>query len=267
MRVITKISTQKKNKRRFNVFINDEYAFSVSEQTLITYNLHKGKKLNDEDIVELVKADSFHQSYLKAIHYLSYRMRSIEEVNTYLLKQDIQEHDAEQIIVKLIEKGYLNDEQFAESFIKDQLNQTTKGPLLIKRDLLEKGVQERIVNQKLKLYTFEIELEKALKWAKRRIKRKSKDSYRKRLEKLRIGLIQRGFNHHIIDEVIQIVRDKVEDGTEWEGLVHQANKIYRRLSRRYEGYDLLNRLKANLYNRGFPAHLIDRYIDETVKED
>lgn len=262
MRVITKISTQKRNKNRFNIFINDNYAFSVSEDTLVKYNLHKGMEITEDDAVHMLEADSLQQSYLLAINYLSYRMRSIKEVHDYLVKKEVSLNHIEKIIVRLLNEKLLNDDEFAQAFIHDQINQTSKGPTLIKRDLLNKGVNEQIAEKQLKKYTFDIEFDKAYKWAEKRANRKSKDSYRKRIEKLRVALMGRGFTEPVIQEVLQMIEEQVKDGTEWEGLVHQANKLYRRLSRRYSNYDLINRLKAGLYNRGFPGHLINRYIDE-----
>lgn len=267
MRVITKISTQKRNKARFNIFINDQYAFSVSEDVLVKYNLHKGMELVDDKVVQLLEADSLQKSYILAIHYLSYRMRSVKEVYDYLIKKEVSEHDAEKVVVKLLNEKLLDDATFARAFITDQMNQTTKGPALIKRDLLRKGVNEQIATEMLTMFTFDIQYEKALRWAERRIRRTSKDSYRKRIEKLRHGLMNRGFFHDVIQEVIMAVEDDIIDGTEWAVLQTQANKLYNRFSKRYSNRELINRVKSGLYNRGFPRELIDRYINEVINDE
>ena len=39
---ITKISIQKKAVDRYNIFLDDNYAFSVTEDILIKFNLRKG---------------------------------------------------------------------------------------------------------------------------------------------------------------------------------------------------------------------------------
>lgn len=221
----------------------------------------------ENDIVNLLEADSLQKSYLLAINYLSYRMRSIKEVNDYLLKKEVSPDHAEQVIVRLLNEKLLDDNEFARAFVTDQINQTSKGPTLVKRDLLGKGVKEQIANKQLAMFTFEVEFDKALNWAQKRVKRTSKDSYRKRIEKLRLALMRRGFTNQVIQEVIQIVEDDVKDGTEWQVLIHQADKLYRRLSRRYSDRELDMRLKTGLYSRGFPGHLIDKYIDQLQNED
>ena len=88
MAVITKITAQVKNKSRYNIFLDhgrgEEYAFSVDEDILIKYNLKKGLELDEEYLIELIDEDEKKKCYHLSIHYLSYRMRSVEEVRTYL---------------------------------------------------------------------------------------------------------------------------------------------------------------------------------------
>ena len=264
---ITKITTQKRNKSRYNIFIDHQYAFSVDEDVLVQYNLHKGMEIDDREVIDVLGADSLNQSYLLAINYLSYRMRSIKEVNDYLIKKEVDPAHVERIIVRLLNEGLLNDEQFANAFITDRINLTSKGPGLIKRELIEKGIKVDIIDAGLKVFSFDSQLEKAVKWAERSLKRRSRDSYRKRVERLRTALIRQGFANDVITEVLTVVQVHVEDGSEWEALVHQADKLYRRQCRRYSGYELMNRLKAGLFSRGFPGELIQRYIEELEVEE
>lgn len=57
MPFITKISTQKKNTERFNIFLDDKYAFSVDADVLVKFELKKGKELDDLDIIEIQYGD------------------------------------------------------------------------------------------------------------------------------------------------------------------------------------------------------------------
>jgi len=47
MAIITNVSTQKQ-KKRYNIFLDGQYAFSVSENILIKKRLFKGTNLTDE---------------------------------------------------------------------------------------------------------------------------------------------------------------------------------------------------------------------------
>lgn len=262
MRVITKVKGQKKNKDRFSIFINDEYAFSVSKDILANYHLYKGKTLAEREISELIEADSLHRAYVQAIHYLSYRMRSVQEVVHYLERKDIPTEQIEQTIIRLLDEGLLDDAKYAQAFIIDSMNQTSKGPLLIKNDLIKKGVNEQVIDENLVHYPYQAQFDKALKWIGRRIKQTQRDSYRKRIEKMHQGLMQRGFTSDVITDVIDSIKEKIKDGTEWEALVYHGNKQYKRLKRRYDDpTEQIYRLKVNLFQRGFPRHLVERFIN------
>ena len=53
MQVITKITRQKNNKERYNIYLNEEFAFSVDESTLIKFGLTKGKILDHLKLMKL----------------------------------------------------------------------------------------------------------------------------------------------------------------------------------------------------------------------
>lgn len=57
MPFITKISAQKKNTERFNIFLDEKYAFSVDADVLVKFELTKGKELDDLEIIEIQYGD------------------------------------------------------------------------------------------------------------------------------------------------------------------------------------------------------------------
>ena len=46
MPIITKITTQTKRTDRYNIFIDEKYAFSVAEEVLLKFQLKKGKEID-----------------------------------------------------------------------------------------------------------------------------------------------------------------------------------------------------------------------------
>ena len=57
---ITSITAQKRP-GRFNVFLDGNYAFSVSEEVLVKFQLAKGKELDSADLEEIFEADDLAQ--------------------------------------------------------------------------------------------------------------------------------------------------------------------------------------------------------------
>lgn len=257
---ITKISQQKKNKRRYNIFLNEQYAFSVTEDVLIKNNLYKGLTLTNEQIETLKKEDAWQQAYLLALHYLQYRMRTKLEVKRFLLKEEIPEDVVCEIVDKLEKENYINDLQFAEAFVRDRKNFSTKGPILIEKELVEKGISRENIVVALKQYSDEEQIQLAVKWAEKQLRRKSRHSYRKRIEQLKLSLMQKGYHTGIVQEAVSRVTDERNDDTEMENLVHHAEKLRRKYEKKHHGEELSFKLKAALYRRGFSHDLINEYI-------
>ena len=52
MPLITKITRQKNNPERYNIYIEDNYAFAVDESLLVKYQLSKDKVLEDWNVMK-----------------------------------------------------------------------------------------------------------------------------------------------------------------------------------------------------------------------
>ena len=262
---ITKISIQKKAVDRYNIFLDDNYAFSVTEDILIKFNLRKGLTLTDEEIGMITESESWHRSYVQAIHFLSYRMRSKQEIRDYLKKKEVAPTVTEEIIARLEKEKHINDKEFAKAFIRDRMNQTSKGPRLIVKELKEKGVKAETANEAIALYSYERQFQTALKWAQKQLKRKSNQSYNKQNETLKIKLMQKGFTSDVVNEVFAEIKPPIDKEAELEALELQANKLYSRYEKKYQGNELMMKLKAGLYRRGFQGDLINEYVAKLDK--
>lgn len=83
MTIITKISAQKRL-GRYNIFLDNQYAFSLSEKTIANFVLLKGKELTDNDIEKIQKFDTDAKASELATKFLSYEPRTVYEVLQYL---------------------------------------------------------------------------------------------------------------------------------------------------------------------------------------
>ena len=107
MPVITKITQQKKDIERYNIFLDEKYAFSVHETVLVKFGLTKGMSLEDWSIDDMVYEDEIRKAFNRALHYLGFRMRSEFEVKKKLLEAGYGEAIVLEAIVKLKNLGFL----------------------------------------------------------------------------------------------------------------------------------------------------------------
>lgn len=269
MSVITKITIQKKNKDRYNIFLDsgkgEEYAFSVDEDVLIKHQLKKGLEIDDLSITEVLFQDDIRKSYNFAIHYLSHRMRSEREVNQYLAKKEVSEQVINEVIYKLKNHGYLNDEEFAKAFVRTQQNTTDKGLNVIKQEMKEKGISEAILTDTLKEYPENLQFEKALKLCEKYIEKNKKESSRNLKQKLEQMLLRKGYPFSVIKLALDEAEIEKSDSDELEALRIQADKLHKKYAK-FSGYEYKQKMKQALFRKGFPIDLIDECLQERELE-
>lgn len=270
MTKIARITTQKKHKNRYNIFLNDghdeKYGFSVDEAVLIEYSLHKGFELDDSTIAMLIQKDTLHKSYSLALNFLSFRMRTKKEMLDYLAKKEVEDEHITKIIDRLQKENLINDQEFADAFVQTRLDGSIKGPMLVKKELQEKGVSATIASQAVEAYTDDIQYEKAQKWAEKKLNHPAKHSFRQQTQQLQATLMQKGFKQDVIKAVLAEINDEKDDDAEWVALVHHGEKLLRKHQAKLTGFELQNKMKEALYRKGFTISLIHQFLDEYVKE-
>lgn len=271
MKIIAKITTQKRRKDRYNIYLsdgkNEAYAFSVDEAVLIEFHLRKGMELDESMIEALKKKDTIQKSYSMAINFLSYRMRTRKEMEDYLIKKEVEPEHIKIIIERLLEEKLIDDKQFAEMFVRTRISTSSKGPLLIKRELMEKGVSNVIASEAVELYSYDLQYEKVVQLLEKKQKINKRESYKQQIQKTQAHLLQRGFSQAVITDAIASLDEEQETGEEWEALCYQGEKLLRKYTKRYEGFVLFQKMKEGLYRKGFQMDEINRFIDEYVKEE
>jgi len=262
MPIITKITTQKKNKERYNIFLDEgkgeQYAFSVDEAVLVKFQLKKGMELDEFSITEIHYEDDIRKAYNLALHYLTRRIRSESEVRAYLGEKEIDEPIIQEAIIKLYEYQFLNDEQYAIAYVRTQMNTTDKGTVLIRSELKERGISENYIALALKEYPYDLQLEKAKILCEKAAQKNQKDSERVLKTKLEQKLIRKGFSFDIITNAIESTNlERTEDGM--EALRYQAEKLQRKYVNE-TGYAYEQKMKSALYRKGFSLEQIEAYL-------
>jgi len=204
--IITSIEKQKK-KGRYNLFLDGEFAFGLYEDTLVKFALRKSDSLTEEKITEIKDYDEFNYGKKVAYDFLYYRQRSEKELRTKLKQKNISSKNAGKVIEFFINHKFLNDEEFARSFVANELIKKPSGKRLLYRKLLQKGISKDVIERILESsYPEESQgAEKLLKKYSVRLKDKPL-SVKK--QKAYNYLISRGFNFDISKETVDKLFDK-----------------------------------------------------------
>jgi len=229
--------------------------------------LHKGMEVDEGELTNIVKEADLYKAYALTIQYLSYRMRTRKEIRDYLIKKEISEDAIPEIIDRLISEGLVNDLEFAKMFTRTRIETSLKGPAVVKRELIEKGVATELAEEAIQLYTYDIQYEKAYKLIEKKINQTQKDSNFKMQQKLQQFMMQKGFSSDIIQELMQDVKENQSDEDEKEAVMHQGEKLKRKYQRKYTGTELIFKIKTGLYRYGFGGEMIEEYLHESLSLD
>jgi len=144
---ITALKIQKRNPGRVNVYLDDEFAFGLAK--IVAVWLKIGQELDEAKIAKLKAEDEAEVVYQKALHFLSFRPRSEGEVRQRLLKQKYDETVIEATIVRLKEKKFLGDQEFASLWIENRSTFRPRSQRLLSMELRKKGVSEEVISSAL----------------------------------------------------------------------------------------------------------------------
>lgn len=269
MPIITKITAQKSSEERFNVFLNEgsgeKFAFSVDQNILLKFGLRKGLELDDMEILEIQYGDSIKKAFNKAIEYLGFRMRSEKEVADMLIKKEYAEAVVAEVILKLRHYKYVNDEEFADAYIRTNWKTGGKGPGVMKRELAQKGIGKEIAENSLLQYSKEDQFEQAMIHAEKIVRKESKISTVQIKQKVEQTLMRKGFSYDVISIVIEELTYENNDDEEWNSLVLQAEKLKRKYGKEVRNQYKM-KMKQALYRKGFAIELIDRFLNEEEQD-
>jgi regulatory protein len=146
---ITKITQQVKRVDRYSIFVDDKYAFSLSEAALLGSKIHSGQELTKEQVGEFKKLSADDKLYNQTLRYVAMRPRTRWEIETYLERKNGSPTLKEQIVNKLTNIGLIDDEKFAKAFVADRrlLRPTSRRKLIaeLRKKRLASGIIEQAV--------------------------------------------------------------------------------------------------------------------------
>jgi regulatory protein len=256
---ITRIQAQKK-KGRYNIYLNGEYAFPVDEALIVKHYLRKGMVVSSELEQTLKEEDTFRKAYQRALNYLSYGLRSEKEVRDDLAEKEFEEY-ADAVIDKLKDQRLIDDVEYAKAYVRTAANLNRKGPRVIANELKRRGINELKIEEALPEYSEEDQVDNAVTLAEKQWKKAKKKSEREAIQYVRQFLMQKGFQADVINVALETIDTDKEEDEEYEALVKQAEKAWKRYARKVDGYDLEQKIKAYLFQKGYPSELIQRFID------
>jgi len=208
-RQITALKVQKKNPNRVNVFLDGEFAFGVSR--IVAAWLKTGQLLTEQKILSLQQDDAREVAFQNALLMISYRPRSVREVQKKLKEKGFDETVVGMVIERLKEGGLVEDKGFDQAWIENRTVFRPRSRKLMTLELRQKGVPDEVVQEALeKSVDDEVLAYQAAIQYSRRLKKLEWLDFRK---KLSAYLARRGFSYEVLEPLVRQIWRETQDDT------------------------------------------------------
>ncbi|MCX7919962.1 MAG: regulatory protein RecX [bacterium] len=225
MPTITAISPQKKHRNRYSIFVDNQFYAGVDTAVVENLGLRKGLEVDTKKLATILEQEEYQRAKNYLFRLLSRRLYSCAEVRKKLNehgfgleikdkrtvgrkdegteKQDTNPDLIEQLITEFTERGWLDDTQFALQWTESRLRLKPCGLGLIRRELLQKGIEKELIDEVLAKYTdSEAEFDRALAALNKKKNYTNEPDPIKRKRKIYSYLARRGFSSDIIEKLM-----------------------------------------------------------------
>ena len=230
---------------KYKVYIDGE-EFKLYDDVIVKYSLGLVKDIDEDKLNEILTYNSEMSSYYLSIKYLTNKMKSEKEIRDYLHKHEISDSIIDKTIERLKGQGYLNENVYLKAFINDAINLSDKGPFKIRKELNKLGFYDEQIDEYLDKYDNTFWTNRVENIIDKKIKlNKNKSSYAIK-NKILLDLQNLGYNKETISGVLSTIKINEKDA-----YLLEYEKAKKKLSKKYEGFELEQKIKMQLYRKGF----------------
>lgn len=205
MNIITKIEVQKRNKERVNIYIDNEYSFSLSAELVYKEGLKANEKIDVEKIESIAKEDNYLKCKNAALRIVEKSYKSEKELKDKLLLKGYDNSTIDKTLNFLKEYNFLSDTNYVKMYVKDRSR--LQGKKKIKYDLIKKGINDNLIEKEISSIDEEEEREVAYNMGLKKynvLSKRESDKY-KLSQKLYRFLLSKGYDYDIVSYVVKRV--------------------------------------------------------------
>lgn len=140
---ITRI--EKSNGKRYRVYSEDGYLFSLYGKELKRYNIEENTDLDDSLISEIYDEVIFKRAKERALYLLDRQSYSESGIKRKLVSGGTPEHIVDKVIEFLKKYNYLDDELYVSIYVESYIKK--KSIRQIYNDLQHKGIDKQLIDE------------------------------------------------------------------------------------------------------------------------
>lgn len=240
-----KITKYKKSTNgKYKVYLEDGRELSLYEETILKFELLLKKEVTD--IPKINEYNLEWDVYYVALKSIKSRFKSVHDTREFLVKKEYPIELIDKAIDRLVKQGYLNDDSFTKGFINSQIVTTSNGPYKIRRELSDKGISSKIIDDNIDVFDDRLQIERINKLASKMLRSNRTRGGSVLRKKITTDLVNMGYDAELIYKVLT----NFSFNDTKEIAEREYNKLYKKYSKKYEGEELNYRIKQAMYQKG-----------------
>ncbi len=141
--VITGIDEKSKNRSALSV--DGVIKAWISNDLILERGLRIGDEISQSELDELISDNNREKTKNRALNILSYRDHSRNELERKLSNKGCAEDDTQEVLDRLCELGFVNDEAFAHRYYTELTSVRKYSVRRAKAELVKKGIDREII--------------------------------------------------------------------------------------------------------------------------
>ena len=179
----------------------------------------------------------------------------------YLESFDLKSDEKKEILNKLIGLNLINDRLYCRAFINDKINISKYGVIKVNKQLQEKGIDYKIIEEELLNIDYNIVNSNLEFKIKRKINNNTKYTNFELKQRLIMQFTKEGYSK---EKILEYINKYISN--DGEILKVQFDKLYYKYKNKYDDKIFLLKLKQKLYQKGFSNETISKLIQEKTEE-
>ena len=146
---ITALQPQQRNRRRVSVFLDGNFLFGLSGETVAALGLRVGLEVDRADLDRIAREEQLHEARQYAFLLLSYKARTSSELKQRLGRKGFSPDIISHTLQRLAELKMVDDAGFAKRFAEDRIAIGHKGKWRVRGELIKRGVERHQIDAAL----------------------------------------------------------------------------------------------------------------------
>lgn len=231
---------------RYKITLDQNQEIVLYEEVILAYQLLLKKEIDADTLIEIDRFNQEWDVYYVGLKSIRNRIKSVYELKMYLLKKEYPIDLVEKAIEKLEQQGYLNDRSYAKSYIHNRMITTSSGPYKIEKELLDKKIDSKIIQEEMIVYSKEEQNQKICKIIEKGIKNNKNKGGNILRNKIFNDLKMLGYELSDINSNLSHYSFHNSE----EICKKEYDKLYKKYSRKYSGEELKRKIREKMYLKG-----------------